>query len=87
MISQGSETELDDFGSRGDAWYEAVVAPHLKPEDNGRVAAIDVPTGDYEVAENELEASNRLLARKPDADIWLRRVGSRWLHKFGGGRR
>ena len=33
---------------------------------------------------DELAACDRLNARIPDAQIWLVRVGSRYLHRFGG---
>jgi hypothetical protein len=45
--------------------------------------AIDIETGTYEVDANELAASDRLLARVPNAQIWLRRIGFRYTHRFG----
>ena len=32
---------------------------------------------------DEIAASDRLLARRPDAQVWLRRVGSRYARRFG----
>lgn len=34
-------------------------------------------------SKEELAASDRLFARKPDAQIWFRRVGSRYARRFG----
>ncbi len=42
-----------------------------------------IESGAYEIDADELAASDRLLARKPDAQMWLRRVGSRYAHRFG----
>ena len=38
----------------------------------------------YELDEDEMAAGDRLLARIPQAQIWMVRVGSRYVHRFGG---
>ena len=53
------------------------------PENVGKVLVIDVETGAYEIDDDEVAASDRLLARHPDAQVWLRRVGSRYVRRFG----
>jgi hypothetical protein len=58
--------------------------PKLKRGDEGKFAAIDIETGTYENDVHELAACNKLSARIPDAQVWLVRVGSRYLHRFGG---
>ncbi len=63
--------------------YEREVEPRVKPEDTGKVAAIDIESGDFALDVDEARASARLRARKPDAQIWLRRVGSRYVRHFG----
>jgi hypothetical protein len=75
--------DKEEFGRRGDEIYEREIAPKLKLEDSGRFVAIDVETGDYEVASQELAACDGLAARRPEAQIWLRRIGSRHLYRFG----
>ena len=47
----------------------------LKPEDVGKFAAIDIETGLYETDRDDYTATERLLARNPEAQIWLGRVG------------
>ena len=49
----------------------------------GKFVAIDIETGAYEVDGDELAASDRLLARLPNAQIWLRRIGSSCVRRFG----
>jgi len=73
----------DEVARRGDEIYDREVLPRLSPEDEGKFALIDVETGDYEVDRDEMEASDRLLARHPDAQIWTRQVGSRYARRFG----
>ncbi len=73
----------EEFARRGDEIYGREILPKLKTEDNGRFVAIDIETGDYEIDREELAATDRLFARHPDAQIWLRRIGSRYLYRFG----
>jgi hypothetical protein len=68
---------------RGDEIYDRQVLLHLGPEDEGKLVLIDVETGDYEVDRDEIAASDRLLARHPDAQVWMRQVGSRFARRFG----
>ena len=75
--------EVEALARRGDEIYDRDVFPKLRPEDKGKIVAIDVKTGDYELATDELTAAHGLRARRPDAQIWFRRVGSRYLHRFG----
>jgi hypothetical protein len=74
----------EEIARRGDAIYESDVLPHLSADDEGKFAAIDVETGNFEIDVDELTACEKLSARTPDAQIWLVKVGSRYLHRFGG---
>jgi len=76
--------DKDDFAQRGDAIYENEIRDKLKPEDQGKFVAIDIESGEFEFDADELVACDRLRARLPDAQIWLVRVGSRYVHRFGG---
>jgi hypothetical protein len=73
----------EEIAQRGDALYEREVLPRLHPEDEGKFALIDVGSGDFEIDRDELAASDRLLARHPDAQVWTRQVGSRYARRFG----
>ena len=84
MASTKRRYTKDDFAQRGDATYENDIRPNLKPEDEAKFVAIDIETGGYEVDAHELAACDRLRARLPEAQIWLVRVGSRYVHRFGG---
>jgi hypothetical protein len=74
----------DEFAQRGDAIYKNDVRPQLKPDDEGKFAAIDIESGMYEVNEDELVACDKLRVRVPEAQIWMVRIGSRYVHRFGG---
>ena len=74
----------EEFARRGDAIYQNEVCSQLKDEDKGKFAAIDIESGAFEINGDELQACDMLNARIPDAQIWLVKVGSRYLHRFGG---
>ena len=74
----------EEFARRGNAIYESEVRPRLKTEDDGKLVAIDIESGAYEMDDDELTAFDRLRARVPQAQIWLVRIGSRYVHRFGG---
>jgi len=84
MASTERRYEKQEFARRGDEVYEMRVRPHLTTNDEGKFAAVDIETGAYEIDEDELEACDKLSARVPDAQIWLVKVGSRHVHRFGG---
>ncbi len=73
----------EEVARRGDEIYEKTISPLVRTEDAGRYAVIDVETGEYEIDEDEMIASDRLLARFPNAEVWLRQIGSRYARRFG----
>jgi len=74
----------EQFAQLGDQAFENVVRPKLTPEDEGKFVAIDIETNRYEIDDDELSAGDKLRASLPDAQIWIVRVGSRSVHRFGG---
>ncbi len=73
----------EEFARRGDAIYERELPPMLEKGNEGKFVAIDIETGAYEIDADELAASDRLLARVPNAQVRLRRIGSRYARRFG----
>ncbi|MFM9962994.1 MAG: hypothetical protein ACKV2Q_17435 [Planctomycetaceae bacterium] len=63
--------------------YERTVRPIVEADHHGEIVAIDIETGDFEVARQTLVAADQLRARRPEAQIWFVRVGHRALHRFG----
>jgi hypothetical protein len=74
----------EEFARRGDEIYDRVIRPQLEAGNAGKFVVIDIETGAYEIDADELAASERLLTRHPDAQVWLRRIGSRYARRFGG---
>jgi hypothetical protein len=60
------------------------VRPQVEEGNHGKIVAIDIETGAFEVDACEIAACDRLEARYPDAQIWIVRIGSRHVPRFGG---
>ncbi|MDE0497549.1 MAG: hypothetical protein OXH86_09365 [Acidimicrobiaceae bacterium] len=70
---------------RGEEIYERDVEPLLADGQRGRIVAIDVDSGCWAIADDELQASDDLRTQRPEAmDVWLLRVGYRVTHSFAG---
>jgi hypothetical protein len=74
----------EEFAQRGDALYESEIRQQVEEGNHGKIVAIDIETGDFEVDQSEIAACDRLEARRPDAQIWIVRIGSRHVRRFGG---
>jgi hypothetical protein len=65
----------EEIGERGVQIYESRLRALLEPQFRGQFVAIDVESEDYEVANDAAVASNRLWARRPDAQVLIERIG------------
>lgn len=70
---------------RGKEWYENTIRPALDLTRNfGKRLIINIETGDYEVDDDSLAATHRLLAKDPDAQLYGMKVGFPAASKRGG---
>ena len=74
----------EEFAQRGDAIYESEIRSQVEEAHHGKIVAIDLETGDFEIDLSEISACERLEARHPDSQIWIVRIGSRHVRRFGG---
>jgi hypothetical protein len=84
MRSVKQRYSKEELASRGDAIYQTDIRPKLTAKDVGKFVAIDIETGEYEIAADEMKAGDKLLARLPEAQIWMVRIGYAATHSFGG---
>ncbi|MEX0268842.1 hypothetical protein AB3R30_06860 [Leptolyngbyaceae cyanobacterium UHCC 1019] len=73
----------EELARRGKELYESQIRQQVEPNNFGKIVAIDIETGTFEVADDTLVASDRLLERCPDAQTWFIRIGHRGVHRFG----
>ncbi|NES19247.1 MAG: hypothetical protein F6K41_10040 [Symploca sp. SIO3E6] len=84
MVVLQPQYSKEEFARLGDAIYENLVRPQVEAGNHGKIVAIDLETGDFEVDESEIAACDRLESRHPDAQIWIVCIGSRYVRRFGG---
>jgi hypothetical protein len=92
MTVQQPRHSKEEFAQRGDVLYESQIRSQLEAGNHGKIVAIELETENFEVDKSEIvacvgEASQnetRLEARHPDAQIWIVRIGSRHVRRFGG---
>lgn len=57
--------------------------PDVEPQHAGRFVVVDVDTGRYAVADQELDAFQQAREQMPDGTFYLVRVGQRAAHRMG----
>lgn len=78
-----TSAEREAIVKRGDELYEHKIAPILAEVEPRHFVVVDVLSGAYEVDADEIVATDRLYARKPNALVYLRRAGSRFARRLG----
>ena len=73
----------EEFAQRGDTLYETQIRQQVEEGNHGRIVAIDIETGGFEVADDIVGASDRILAKCPDAQTWFIRIGHPAVYHFG----
>lgn len=85
MYAMGDERHTAQrVARRGKELYERNIRSEVEPKYEGRFLALDVESGDYEVGNDALPTSARLRERKPDAVLYLIRVGRPAAFRLGG---
>ena len=72
------------IGQRGQALYDQQIRAQVEQDHRGKFLILDVNTGDYEIDAEDLTASERLLARRPEALLFGARVGHRAAYRLVG---
>ena len=73
----------EEFTRRGTELYESQIRSQVEEGNHGRIAAIDIETGTFEVADDVVMASDLLLAKYPEAQTWFVRIGHQAVYHFG----
>jgi hypothetical protein len=73
----------EELAQRGQALYDSGIREQVEAGNEGKIVAIDIETGAFEVDENVLPATNQLFERYPGAQPWVIRIGHRAVYHFG----
>jgi hypothetical protein len=72
----------EEFAQRGNEMYDIQIRPQIEEGNHGKIVALDIESGAFELAKDTISASDRLLERYPDAQIWCIRIGHKGVHRF-----
>ena len=76
---------VEETDRLGQTLYDEELRHIVETPDNiGKQIVIDVETGDYEIDDDGLAASRRLLAKRPDAPLYGLRIGYNAVYTLGG---
>jgi hypothetical protein len=73
-----------EVAARGEQLYRDHIQPQMQAADLDKFVVIDVASGDFEIADDDLAATKRLLSRRPDAFLYGVRVGHSAAYALGG---
>ena len=82
----GSEYSKEEIAHRGREIYEQDIRQAVEHDNDGRFLVVDITTGHYEIADDELSAFERAEQKNPSGSFFLLRVGRRAAHRLGGRR-
>lgn len=69
---------------RGEALYRSRIREQLDLEsDQGKFLVLDVETSDYEIDHSDVAALHRLRARRPEAPVYILRIGRAAAYQLG----
>lgn len=57
----------EEFAQLGDEIYENKIRHQIKPDNYGKIVAIDIESDEFEIAENTMSAMGQLYDKLPDA--------------------
>jgi hypothetical protein len=63
--------------------YEREIRAQVEASHDGEFVVVDVTTGAWEVDEDDVAASERVLAKNSDAVLYFARVGRRAAYRLG----
>lgn len=75
----------EEIGQRGQEIYESRLRKSLEIEENiGKIVSIDIESGAYEIADDLLVTGRRLQQRRPNAQMYGKRIGYNAVYAVGG---
>lgn len=81
MLPSGKQTE--DLATRGRRLYEGSIRDKVPQGNEGKFLALDVDTGEYELDAEAILALRRAQAKRPDAALYLVRIGQKSAYHLG----
>ena len=74
----------EEVAERGEAIYEQHIRPNVESDSKGKYLVLDIETGEYEIDQDDLVATKRMMAKRPDAVLYGLRIGYPAAYRLGG---
>ena len=75
---------LDEIAEIAERIYRERIRPIVMPQHKGEFLALDIDSGEYEVDKDDLAASDRLRAKRPNGTYFGFKVGYQEAESLGG---
>lgn len=82
-MSQPSMTP-QEIAQQGEAIYQRELQTSVEQEHLGQFLALDILSGEFYIAESDLEATTQLLKKSPNAIVYGLKIGSPAAYRIGG---
>ena len=73
----------EEVAAQGEALYEQRIRPYVEATHQGQFVVVDIETGAYEIDADDLAATKRALAKRPDAVLYGVRIGYPTAYRLG----
>ena len=74
----------EEVEARGEEIYQRQIRSQVEAGNKGRFVVIDIETCAYEVDDDDLQATKRALAKRPEAILYGVRIGHPTAYNLGG---
>jgi peptide subunit release factor RF-3 len=83
MATRQRRYSKEELARHGQELYESGIRQQVEAGNEGKIVVIDIETGEFEVDDTVMAATDRLFERIPDAQPWTIRIGHRAVYHFG----
>ena len=73
----------EDIAMRGEELYKENIQDMVEEEHKGKFLVVDIDTGDFAIADEDLEATDLLLSKQPNATVYGLRIGFPTAYRIG----
>jgi hypothetical protein len=74
----------EQVAARGEDIYDREIRLNVEADNRGKYLVLDIESGEYEVDRDDLTATKRLLAKRPNAILYGLRIGYPAAYRLGG---
>jgi len=74
----------EEVAARGEMIYDEQIRSKVESQSKGKYLVLDIETGEYEIDQDDLTATKRILAKRPEAVLYGLRIGYPTAYRIGG---